>query len=108
MTYRLNTNSVASETRRFSGDVQKYWSVCLAEITSNPFPRFGTYIEKIAPIRGLPMRTYLYEITPEVSISGEILYVFTAEFFPWYLPVYVVNGDANQVAVIYLRENHLV
>ncbi len=106
--YRVNTNSVVAEIRRFSEDMQKYWDVCTSEISLNPFPRVGIYIERIAPIYGLRMRTYSYEIASEERLSGEVVFILAAEFFPWYLPVYVVNEDANEVAIIYLRENHLV
>ena len=49
------------------------------------------------------MRTYLYEITREVSISSEEVLVFVAEFFPEFGLVYVVDEVARRAVVIYLR-----
>ena len=108
MTYRVKTDSIAPEIRRFTPDIEHWWNVCIAEIALNPFPRSGAYIERIAPIRGLPMRTYLYDIVEDARVSGEIVHAFTAEFFPWYIVVYVLYEDDHEVDVIFLRENHLV
>lgn len=49
------------------------------------------------------MRTYVYEITEETSVSGEKMFVLVAEFFPEYAPVYVVNHDESEVDIFYLR-----
>jgi hypothetical protein len=51
------------------------------------------------------MRTWVYEIAQETSISGDILLVFTGDFFPEDAPVYVVNEDAREVVILFLREN---
>lgn len=51
------------------------------------------------------MRTWLYEITQETTISGDPLMIFTAEFFPEYAPVYMINEETRVVAVLFLREN---
>ncbi len=51
------------------------------------------------------MRTWVYEIAQDTSISGEVVFVFTGDFFPEYAPVYVVNEDLEKVVMIYLREN---
>ncbi len=85
--------------------MREAWAKCLGEIAANPYPRFGYYVDRPVDIPGIPMRTWLYEITQETSISGEILLVFTAEFFPEYAPVYVVNEEARAVAILVLREN---
>ena len=51
------------------------------------------------------MRTYLYEITEETSISGEQMFVFVAEFFPEHALVYVVDEEEREVVIFYLRLN---
>jgi len=51
------------------------------------------------------MRTYLYEITEETSVSGERMFIFVAEFFPEYSPLYVVNEAESEVDIFYLRKN---
>lgn len=107
--YTVRTsNSVTREVSRFDNETRHYWSALVAEIAANPFPRFGHYIEEPSPLRGLPMRTFNYEIAEELSVSGERLMVCTAEFFPVYVPVYVVNEDLWEVVVIYLRESRWV
>jgi hypothetical protein len=105
MAYDVDQTNVTSEVATFSEVALRYWMVCVAEIAVDPYPRFGSYVESIVPIRGFPLRTYLYEITREVSVSGEEMYVFTAEFFPEYLPLYVIDEGRLIVRIIYLREN---
>ena len=98
------SDDVAAEAARFSDEALRYWNVCLSEIASNPLPRSAFYVERIVPILNFPMRTYLYEITEETSISGEQMLVFVAEFFPEHSIVYVMDEDAREVRVIYLRQ----
>jgi hypothetical protein len=88
--------------------MRRYWDVCVAIIAQNPFSRDGAWIEKIAPIANISGHTYLYEIADERRVSGERIYTFTAEFFPWHIIVYVIDEDENEVQIVYLRENHLV
>jgi hypothetical protein len=94
---------VAAEVARFSASTLRYWNACLLEIANDPFPRVGLYVERVIPLPPFPMRTYLYEITEETSISGEEMFVFVAEFFPEYALVYVVNEDDREVVIFYLR-----
>ena len=75
------SDDVAAQVAQLSRAALNYWNVCLSEIAADPLPRFGRYVERVIPIAGLPMRTYLYEITEETSISGETLFAFVAEFF---------------------------
>jgi hypothetical protein len=98
-------DNVAAEVARFSAPALHYWQACLAEIAADPFPRIGRYVERVIPIRPFPMRTYLYEVTEETSISGERTFVFVAEFFPEYALVYVVDEAEREVVIIYLRPN---
>lgn len=103
MAYRVDTRKVAAEVARFSGATLRHWNACLAEIAVDPFPRFGLYVERVLPVRPFPMRTYIYEITEETSVSGEKMFVFVAEFFPEYALVYVVDNDAAEAEIIFLR-----
>ncbi len=64
-----------------------------------------TWIAPI-PIIGFPMRTWVYEIALETSISGESVYVFYGEFFPEHAPVYVIDEGANEVMMLFVRDNH--
>lgn len=52
------------------------------------------------------MRTWIYDIAQETSISGESVYVFTAEFFPEYATVYVIDEGTKEIVVLFLREKH--
>jgi hypothetical protein len=61
--YSVDQTRVAADVATFSSDTLFYWNACLDEISVNPYPRFGYYIEQIVPIRGFPLRTFLYEIT---------------------------------------------
>lgn len=88
--------------------MQRYWDVCIAIIAQNPFPRHALWVERVAPIANIPGHTYLYEIAQDISISGERVLTFTAEFFPWHVITYIVDEDANDVIIIFLRENHRV
>jgi hypothetical protein len=101
--YRINQDRVAGEVAIFSDVTRKYWNVCLSEISANPFPRIGYYVERVIPIPPLPMRTYLYWISEETSVSGERFYALEAEFFPEYSPLYVVNESDSEVGIFYLR-----
>ena len=104
MAYRIEiARNVASDVARFSALTLEYWSASLAEIAADPFPRFGFYVDQRLPIRQFPVRTFLYEITEELSISGEAIFVFVAEFFPEHDIVYVLDEDAQAVLIIYLR-----
>ena len=104
MAYKVTLDdSVALDAAAFSAQTLRHWSACLVEIASDPFPRDGVYVERVIPIPPFPMRTFLYEIAEETSISGETLFVFTAEFFPEYSLVYVVNDDEREVALLALR-----
>ncbi len=105
MAYRVDTRLVAAEVAQFSDRTFTAWEACLKEIVSDPYPRLGYYVDQAVAIRGVTMRTWLYEITADTSISGDRLLVFTAEFFPEYAPVYTVNEDAQEIVMIYLREN---
>ena len=105
MDYTVDSSRVAAEVKRFTDAMLKAWTTCLGEIAANPYPRSAYYVDRPIDIAGIPMRTWLYEITQETSVSGEIILVFTAEFFPEYAPVYVVNEEARVVAIIFLREN---
>jgi hypothetical protein len=106
MAYKVGPdNEVAAEVAGFSDRTLQYWKVCLAEIATDPYPRIGYYVERIIPIPPLPMRTFLYWINEETSVSGETLFVFSAEFFPEYALVYAVDEDAGEATIFYLRSN---
>lgn len=80
----------------------------MAEIAIDPRPRFGLYVDRVVQIQGVPMRTWIYEIAKETSISGEDIFVFSGDFFPEYAPLYVVDEEQREVVIVYLRENHRV
>ena len=104
MTYEVSlTDDVAAQASSFENDTLRYWNACLAEIATDPSPRSGVYVDQIIPIRGFPMRTHIYEIREEMSISGERIFVFIAEFFPEVGIVYVADEAARTCLVIYLR-----
>ncbi len=105
MEYSVDWSRVAAEVAGFTDRTLAGWNACLGEIAADPHPRLGYYVDRAIPLAGITMRTWLYEITKETSVSDEILLVFTAEFFPEYAPVYVVNEEAHAVAIIFLREN---
>jgi len=102
--YRVSLDpNVAAEVAAFPADTLRYWNASLSEIAVDPFPRFGLYTERVSSLPRSPMRTLLYEITREVSISGEEMFVFVAEFFAEYSIIYTVHGD--EVLIFYLRQN---
>ena len=106
MAYKVDAASVADDVGRFSDRVLKAWVACLAEIEADPYPHFGFYVDRAIPILGFPMRTWIYDIAQETSISGESVYVFTAEFFPEYATVYVIDEGTKEIVVLFLREKH--
>ncbi len=103
--FTVDAARVAPDVEHLSDHALTAWTACLAEIASNPYSRFGVYVDRTIPIFGFPMRTWVYEIAQETSISGEPIYVFYGEFFPEYAPVYVVDERANEVVVLFLRAN---
>jgi hypothetical protein len=103
--YAVDASRVASEVARFSESQRAAWETCLAEIALDPFPRYGFYVDRAIPIPGFTFRTWLYDITEETSVSGEVVNVFNAEFFPDYAPVYIVDEAVNEVLLLFLREN---
>lgn len=106
MTYEVVlTDDVAAQASLFEDETLRYWDACLAEIATDPLARSGVYVDRIIPIRGFPMRTYIYEIREETSISGERIFVFVSEFFPEVGIVYAVDEAARTCLVIYLRHD---
>ncbi len=103
MAYRVNSDRVAADVAKFSDAALRYWTVCLAEIAADPSPRSGYYVERVLPVRPMLMRTFLFWITEEVSVSGEHFFAFTSEFLAEYVPLYVVNEGEKEVAIFYLR-----
>lgn len=41
----------------------------------------------------------------KTSISGQAVFVFSAEFFPDYAPIYEMDEDKREIIVLYLRDN---
>jgi hypothetical protein len=104
--YAVDSTRVDTEVAAFADHLLRSWNACLGEIARDPHPRFGTYVDRVIPILGFPMRSWIYEIAAEANrVSGETVFVFTGDFFPEYAPVYVVNEGASTVIVLYLREN---
>jgi hypothetical protein len=82
------------------------WNACIGQIVADPHPRFGTYVDRVIPILGFLMRSWIYEIAQETNrLSGEMVFVFTGDFFPEYAPVYILNEGSKLVIMLYLREN---
>ena len=108
MIWTVDAAAVSRELKELPMVARPYWDACVGELERNPRPRQGYFLERVSSLGNSTLKTYLYEITEEVSISGEKLYVLTAEFFPFYIPVYRLNESARNVVIIYLRENHLV
>ncbi len=105
MAYRVDPTKVDAEVANFSDHVRKSWKACLGEIIVNPYPRFGVYVGRLIPILDFPMKTWTYEIAQETSISEQVVFVFTGDFFPEYAPVYLINEDAKEVIMLFLRKN---
>ena len=42
---------------------------------------------------------------PSTSSVRTLAVVFTGDFFPEYAPVYLINEDAKEVIMLFLREN---
>lgn len=106
MPYSVDSSRVDDEVARFPDHVLRSWRACLGLIAQDPEPRFGTYVERVIPIRGFPMRSWVYEIAKEENrVSGETVYVFTGDFFPEYAPVYIVYEGAQEVIMLFLRHN---
>jgi hypothetical protein len=103
--YTVDSAKVAAEVAKFSDRARKAWDARLADIVINPYARFGLYVDRLIPILGFPMTTYVYEIVRETSISEEEIFVFTGDFFPEYSPVYVIDESEKRVLVIHLRDN---
>lgn len=102
--YRVTvTSDVAAEVAAFTSATQRYWSVFLEEIAADPHPRYGQWVEQVIPIRGFPMRTHIFSITEDTSISGERIFLFAAEYLPECTPVYVIDEEAKVVEVFTLR-----
>jgi hypothetical protein len=103
--YAVDSTKVDAEVATFSGRVLKSWKACLGEIIVNPYPRFGFFVDRLIPILDFPMKTWIYEISQETSISEQVVFVFTGDFFPEYAPVYLIDEDAKKVIMLFLREN---
>jgi hypothetical protein len=95
-------DEVASLVAGFDPVTLHYWNVALSAIADDPWPRSGQYSERLVPIRGFPWYTYNYWITETESISGERIFVFTAEFFD-YRPVFVIDREGREVEVFSVR-----
>jgi hypothetical protein len=91
-------DSVAAQVSGFSAPTRHYWNVCLAQIRSDPFPRRGSYVERVIAIAPSPLRVRYFEITEETSISGEKMFVLVADFFPGRSLVYVLHKYADYEA----------
>lgn len=106
MTYSVDSTRVDAEVEQFSDRLQRSWNACIAQIAADPHPRFGTHVDRVIPIVGFPMRTWVYEIVEETNrLSGEIVFVFTADFFPEYAPVYAIDEGSRTVIMLFLRDN---
>ena len=103
MAYAIDWTRVADEVAAFPEHVRQSWDACLREVAANPHARFGYYVDR--GVGGLPMRTWVYEIAEEVSISGLVVQAFTGDFFPEYAPVYTINEKEQVVIMLFLREN---
>jgi hypothetical protein len=104
--YAVDSTRVDIEVAALADHVLRSWNASLCEIACDPLPRFGTYVDRVIPILGFPMRSWIYEIAEEANrVSGETVFVFTGDFFPEYAPVYVVDEGARTVIMLYLREN---
>ena len=101
-TVRPDAN-VSVEVSRFPDRVLHYWNLCLAEIAADPFPRFGLLVERVLPIPAFRMRTFVYAITEETSVSHERVFVFSAEFFSEYALLYAINEEKREAMIFYLR-----
>jgi hypothetical protein len=100
-----NIKLVAEQVARFSAETMEAWEACLSLIIDDPTPRFGTFTTKDVPIREYPSRTWVYEISSEVSISGEVLHVFSSETLPEFLIVYIIDEQESEIVVVSLRDN---
>ena len=106
MAYAVDSTRVDAEVAAFTDQVLRSWNACLGEIVADPHPRFGTYVDRVIPILGFPMRTWIYEIAQEThSLSGQTVFVFTGDFFPEFAPVYLVNEASKVLIVLFLRAN---
>lgn len=109
MAYRVvPDDNVSAEVSTFSAPTLHYWKVSLRQIADDPFPRRGTYKERVVAISPLPVRDRHFEITEETSVSGETMFVFVADFFPGWSIVYVVedrpvDGYDGEAFIFYLR-----
>lgn len=68
--YTVDASRVAEEVAAFANHVRHSWQVFLTEVQADPHLRHETYVDRIIPIPGFPMRTWIYEITEENKHLG--------------------------------------
>jgi hypothetical protein len=96
-------DDVAAEVARFDPEDTHYWKVFTALVAEDPSARSGQYVERLIPVQGMPLHTYIYWIIQSESAGAERIFTFTAEFFDR-RPVYLVNEDAAEILVISIRD----
>jgi hypothetical protein len=113
VTYRVNLHpDVQQELLSFTSTKRHYFDLSREQIAADPSARQGTCAERVLPFLPVPRRMRRFEITREISISGEHVWVFLADFFPdaiAYLikdydrSVQMASGYAGEALVIGLR-----
>jgi hypothetical protein len=93
------TRDVAARAARFTAPVSVYWQACLDALAEDASVRDGLWVDDTSH----PSRTFLFAITEETSISGEVLRVLSSEFLAEYAVVSVVDDETRSVTVINLR-----
>lgn len=100
MTYVVSHSRVDAEVSAFDREPRQWWTECLAILAEDPHPRFATWTTE-RPVAG----TWTFDIVEEVSISGETVFVLTAEFFVHDSLVYAIKEQSREVEVVFLRPN---
>jgi hypothetical protein len=105
VTFRVNAAAeVATQVARFSAPESYYWRRALREIADNPFCRRGTITERAVASVPYPLVRRSYAITCHEYVSGEVVYLFVAEFLPGRTAVYVVDEESGEIEIFFLRK----
>lgn len=105
MPYRVNPNDdVAAQVALFGAPESYYWRRALREISDNPFCRRGAITERAVATAPYPLVARSYGITCHEYVSGEVVYLLVAQFLPGRTVVYVVDENAGEVEIVFLRK----
>lgn len=110
MAYRITADDVAADVAQFTAPARYYWDRSPSLIAADPHEREATSLERAISIASVPLMEFSYKISRHEYVSGEVVYVFSADFFPRRAIAYVIDewdnsidGSDGEVRVIYVR-----